>query len=80
MPLDLVGDSHGGLAYLLKDRVADVDRFVDAVRRVAEGGSALDPEVVFQLVGRRRDDPLAELTPREHEVLELMPRGGRTRR
>ena len=74
--LELVGDSAGGVGYLLKDRVADVDRFVESVRRVAEGGSALDPEVVAQLVGRaRRDDPLAELTPREREVLELMAEG-----
>ena len=74
--LDLVGDSAGGVGYLLKDRVADVERFVDSVRRVAEGGSALDPEVVSQLLGRaRRDDPLAELTPREREVLELMAEG-----
>jgi DNA-binding NarL/FixJ family response regulator len=74
--LDLVGDAAGGVGYLLKDRVADVDRFLDAVRRVAEGGSALDPEVVAQLVGRaRRDDPLEELTPREREVLELMAEG-----
>jgi DNA-binding NarL/FixJ family response regulator len=74
--LDLVGDSAGGVGYLLKDRVADVERFVDAVRRVADGGSALDPEVVSQLLGRaRREDPLAELTPREREVLELMAEG-----
>ena len=74
--LDLVGDSAEGVGYLLKDRVADVERFVDAVRRVADGGSALDPEVVAQLVGRaRRDDPLAELTPREREVLGLMAEG-----
>jgi DNA-binding NarL/FixJ family response regulator len=74
--LDLVGDSAGGVGYLLKDRVADVDRFIDSVRRVADGGSALDPEVVSQLVGRaRRDDPLAGLTPREREVLELMAEG-----
>jgi DNA-binding NarL/FixJ family response regulator len=74
--LELVGESAGGVGYLLKDRVADVDRFVDSVRRVAEGGSALDPEVVSQLVGRaRRDDPLAELTRREREVLELMAEG-----
>jgi DNA-binding NarL/FixJ family response regulator len=74
--LDLVGDAAGGVGYLLKDRVADVDRFVDAVRRVAEGGSALDPEVVSQLVGRaRRDDPLEDLTPREREVMELMAEG-----
>ena len=74
--LDLVGDSAGGVGYLLKDRVADVERFVDSVRRVAEGGSALDPEVVSQLVGRaRRDDPLEALTPREREVLALMAEG-----
>jgi DNA-binding NarL/FixJ family response regulator len=74
--LDLVGESAGGVGYLLKDRVADVERFVDSVRRVADGGSALDPEVVSQLVGRaRRDDPLSELTPREREVLELMAEG-----
>jgi DNA-binding NarL/FixJ family response regulator len=74
--LDLVGDSAGGVGYLLKDRVADVERFIESVRRVADGGSALDPEVVAQLVGRaRRDDPLAELTPREREVLELMAEG-----
>ena len=74
--LELVGDSAGGVGYLLKDRVADVERFIDSVKRVAEGGSALDPEVVSQLVGRaRRDDPLAELTPREREVLALMAEG-----
>jgi DNA-binding NarL/FixJ family response regulator len=74
--LDLVGDSPGGVGYLLKDRVADVDRFVEAVERVAGGGSALDPEVVAQLLGRaRRGDPLAELTPREREVLGLMAEG-----
>jgi DNA-binding NarL/FixJ family response regulator len=74
--LELVGDSSGGVGYLLKDRVADVERFVDAVKRVAEGGSALDPEVVAQLVGRaRREDPLEELTPREREVLTLMAEG-----
>ena len=74
--LDLVGDSAGGVGYLLKDRVADVERFVDAVKRVADGGSALDPEVVSQLLGRaRRDDPLEVLSPREREVLELMAEG-----
>jgi DNA-binding NarL/FixJ family response regulator len=74
--LDLVGESAGGVGYLLKDRVADVDRFIDSVRRVADGGSALDPEVVSQLVGRaRRDDPLDQLTPREREVLEFMAEG-----
>ena len=74
--LDLVAESAERLGYLLKDRVADVDRFLDAVRRVGEGGSALDPEVVAQLIGRRRsDDPIDELTPREREVLALMAEG-----
>jgi DNA-binding NarL/FixJ family response regulator len=74
--MELVSDTAEGVGYLLKDRVADVDAFVEAVRRVAEGGSALDPEVVSRLLGRaRRDDPLAELTPREREVLELMAEG-----
>jgi DNA-binding NarL/FixJ family response regulator len=62
--------------YLLKDRIADIEEFTDAVRRVAAGGSALDPAVVAQLVGRpRHDDPLAALTAREREVLELMAEG-----
>jgi DNA-binding NarL/FixJ family response regulator len=74
--LELVGDTAEGTGYLLKDRVADVERFVDAVRRVGEGGSVLDPEVVATLLGRRRrDDPLAELTEREREVLGLMAEG-----
>lgn len=74
--LELLQDSAEGVGYLLKDRVSDVDEFADAVRRVAEGGSALDPTVVSQLVGRRRrDDPLDELTPREREVLELIGEG-----
>jgi len=74
--LDLVGDSAGGVGYLLKDRVADVERFVDSVRRVGEGGSALDPEVVARLVGRRRrEDPLSALSPREREVLGHMAEG-----
>ncbi len=74
--LELVSDSAAGLGYLLKDRVADVDAFVEAVRRVANGGSALDPEVVSRLVGRaRREDPLDDLTKREREVLELMAQG-----
>jgi DNA-binding NarL/FixJ family response regulator len=73
---ELVSEPAGGLGYLLKDRVADVDAFIDAVRRVAGGGSALDPEVVSRLLGRsRRDDPLAEITQREREVLELMAEG-----
>jgi DNA-binding NarL/FixJ family response regulator len=74
--LELLSDSAEGIGYLLKDRVADVGEFAAAVRRVGEGGSALDPSVVSQLVGRRRaDDPLAELTPREREVLGLMAEG-----
>jgi DNA-binding NarL/FixJ family response regulator len=74
--MDLLSDSAEGVGYLLKDRVADVKEFAAAVRRVAEGGSALDPSVVSQLVGRRRgDDPLSDLTPREREVLELMAEG-----
>jgi DNA-binding NarL/FixJ family response regulator len=74
--LDLLADSAEGVGYLLKDRVSDVTDFAAAVRRVGEGGSALDPEVVAQLVGRRRkDDPIADLTPREKEVLELMAEG-----
>jgi len=74
--MELLGENAEGVGYLLKDRVSDVDEFASAVRRVAEGGSALDPAVVSQLVGRRRrDDPLEELTPREREVLELMAEG-----
>jgi DNA-binding NarL/FixJ family response regulator len=74
--LELLGDGAEGVGYLLKDRVAEVDGFIDAVRRVAGGGSALDPEVVAQLLGRRRAaDPLDELTPREREVLEEMAAG-----
>jgi DNA-binding NarL/FixJ family response regulator len=74
--MELLGESAEGVGYLLKDRVADVERFVEAVRRVGEGGSALDPEVVSHMLGRRRrDDPLGELTPREAEVLELMAEG-----
>jgi DNA-binding NarL/FixJ family response regulator len=74
--LALLEESAEGVGYLLKDRVADVEEFAAAVRRVAEGGSALDPSVVSQLVGRRRrDDPLGELTPREREVIELMAEG-----
>jgi DNA-binding NarL/FixJ family response regulator len=74
--MELLSDSAEGVGYLLKDRVSDVNDFCAAVRRVAEGGSALDPTVVSQLVGRRRrDDPVSELTPRETEVLELMAEG-----
>jgi DNA-binding NarL/FixJ family response regulator len=72
----LLADSAEGVGYLLKDRVADVERFIDAVHRVAGGGSALDPEVVSHLVGRHReDDPIERLTPRERQVLGLMAEG-----
>jgi DNA-binding NarL/FixJ family response regulator/class 3 adenylate cyclase len=74
--VELLSESAEGLGYLLKDRVADVAEFTAAVRRVAEGGSALDPLVVAELVGRSRgDDPIAHLSPREREVLELMAEG-----
>jgi DNA-binding NarL/FixJ family response regulator len=74
--MQLLSDDTEGMGYLLKDRVADVDALADAIRRVAAGGSALDPEVVAHLLGRRRrDDPLAALTPREREVLGQMAEG-----
>jgi DNA-binding NarL/FixJ family response regulator len=74
--VELLADGAGGVGYLLKERIADPADFVEAVRRVAEGGTAMDPEVVAQLVARRgRAAPLAELTPREREVLELMAEG-----
>ena len=71
---ELLADGGGGVGYLLKERVGDVRDFLDAVRRVAEGGMAIDPEVVRQLVVRR-SGPVDELTPREREVLELMAEG-----
>jgi DNA-binding NarL/FixJ family response regulator len=74
--MELFADGADGLGYLLKDRVADLDRFVESVERVGDGGSALDPEVVGRLLGRRRrEDPLEALTPREREVLGLMAEG-----
>jgi DNA-binding NarL/FixJ family response regulator/class 3 adenylate cyclase len=74
--MELLAENAEGVGYLLKDRVSDIDEFAAAVRRVAEGGSALDPALVTQLVGRRRKlDPIDELTPREREVLELMAEG-----
>ena len=74
--LRLVADGAGGVCYLLKDRVDDLDDFADAVRRIAKGGSVIDPEVVAQLVGRRRTKvPLDDLTDREREVLALMAEG-----
>lgn len=76
LALKLLADSAEGVGYLLKDRIGDVDEFVAALRRVAEGGSALDPIIVSTLLSRERsDDPLAKLTPREREVLELMAAG-----
>ena len=73
--VDLVGQDAGGVGYLLKDRVADLDTFIDALNRVANGGSALDPDVVSRMVGRRDTDALDHLTPREREVLSLMAEG-----
>jgi DNA-binding NarL/FixJ family response regulator len=74
--LALVSESAEGFGYLLKDRVLEIDDFLDAVRRVGKGGTAIDPEVIAQLLGRKREDgPLDELTPREREVLELMAQG-----
>jgi len=74
--LNLIGDRAQGVGYLLKERVADVDAFVDAVERVAAGGSALDPEIVGRMLGRRRTHgPLDDLTPREREVLAAMAEG-----
>jgi DNA-binding NarL/FixJ family response regulator len=74
--LELLQESSDGVGYLLKDRVYDLADFIDAVKRVAGGGSALDPSVVSELLGRRRrNDPLDTLTPREREVLELMAEG-----
>jgi DNA-binding NarL/FixJ family response regulator len=73
---ELIGESAKGVGYLLKDRVADVDAFTDAVRQVAGGGTVMDPEVVAIAMGRRRrEDPLESLSPREHDVLELMAQG-----
>jgi DNA-binding NarL/FixJ family response regulator len=74
--MELIADDAQGVGYLLKDRVSEVGEFVNAVQRVADGGSALDPSIVTRLVGSRRgDDPVASLTPREREVLELMAEG-----
>jgi DNA-binding NarL/FixJ family response regulator len=74
--LDLIGDSAEGVGYLLKERVGDVDAFRDAVARVATGGSALDPEVVGRMLGRRRrEGPLDELSPRERDVLSHLAEG-----
>ncbi|WP_171171829.1 response regulator transcription factor [Streptomyces sp. I05A-00742] len=73
---ELLADGTGGVGYLLKDRVFDAEQFVDAVRRVAAGGTAMDPQVISQLLTRRSQDaPMARLTPREREVIELMAEG-----
>jgi len=74
--IDLIGDSAEGVGYLLKERVGDVDAFTDAIARVAAGGTALDPEVVSRMLGRRRrNGPVAGLSPREQDVLALMAEG-----
>jgi DNA-binding NarL/FixJ family response regulator len=74
--LELLLENAAGVGYLLKDRVGDANELADAVRRVGDGGSALDPTIVAALVARQRgDDPLAALTPREREALELMAEG-----
>ncbi|MCT2547711.1 response regulator transcription factor [Streptomyces sp. NBC_00257] len=73
---ELLADGNGGIGYLLKDRVFDAEQFVDAVRRVAAGGTAMDPQVISQLLSRRSQDrPMGMLTPRELEVMELMAQG-----
>jgi DNA-binding NarL/FixJ family response regulator len=73
--VELLSGGSGGIGYLLKERVADVTEFLDAVRRVAGGGTAIDPEVIAQLMARGRKNPLDSLTPRESEVLGLMAQG-----
>ena len=73
--IDLIGDQPEGVGYLLKERVGDVDAFIDAVRRVAAGGSALDPEIVARMLGRRGDRPIDRLSPRERDVLAAMAEG-----
>jgi DNA-binding NarL/FixJ family response regulator len=74
--IELIGERPEGVGYLLKERVGDVDAFIDAVERVAAGGSALDPEVVGRMLGRRKNDgPLASLSPRELDVLAAMAEG-----
>ncbi|MEV6488917.1 response regulator transcription factor [Actinoplanes sp. NPDC051633] len=76
LAMRLLADSAEGVGYLLKDRISDVPEFIGAVRRVAAGGSAVDPTIVSTLLSRRRrDDPIEQLTPREREVLELMAEG-----
>ncbi|MFF1925756.1 LuxR C-terminal-related transcriptional regulator [Streptomyces sp. NPDC058221] len=73
---ELLADGNGAIGYLLKDRVFDADQFIDAVRRVAAGGTAMDPQVISQLLSRRsQDKPMGGLTPREREVMEQMAQG-----
>ncbi|MFC4912035.1 LuxR C-terminal-related transcriptional regulator [Actinomadura gamaensis] len=72
---ELISDRRGGVGYLLKDRVSRVSEFVDALRRVAEGGTVMDPDVIAQLLTGRARDPIAALTPRERQVLALMAEG-----
>jgi len=73
--IELLSDSAEGVGYLLKDRIADIERFIDSIRRDADRGSVLDPEVVKEMLGRRPTGPLDELTPREREILALMAEG-----
>ena len=73
--MELLADGAEGVGYLLKDRISEVDRFTEAVTRVASGGSALDPQVVKQMMGGQRQEPLAQLSPRERQVLDLMAEG-----
>ncbi|MGH3467678.1 MAG: LuxR C-terminal-related transcriptional regulator, partial [Thermocrispum sp.] len=73
--VELISGGAGGVGYLLKERVADVDEFTDAIRRVARGGTVFDPEVIAQLMARGHKNPLDRLTPRETDVLELMAQG-----
>ena len=74
--IELIGEAHEGVGYLLKDRITDVDSLLDAVSRIAAGGSVIDPQVVSQLLRRhRKEDPLQELSDREREVLDLMAQG-----
>ncbi|MCO6007534.1 response regulator transcription factor [Actinoallomurus purpureus] len=72
---ELISDERGGVGYLLKDRVSRVSEFIDAVRQVAAGGTVMDPEVIAQLLTRHARDPIADLTPRERQVLALMAEG-----